>query len=287
MFNYLRLFRYLLIAGMVILALAACAGDSGGGDERDNNDSPGALSAPSDLQVSILDDDSVSLSWTDNANGEDGFEIQQSEDGVHFNVSYTVGGNTTNYTVDGLTSNVDYSFRVCAFDGSSDSAFSNIVVVTVGPLFNCEHRGTLTLHFTNDLPDIDETATVDVTMDQYGGVFFGSAILSYDAQETQGDFRIQRTGSLNIDPDGWYNDANPTVYIEVDENTTYQETLQTWYRDNGGQWQQVLNESLSGLWDGGLAFDFSEVIASGSSVSVVTGQGSAVWTLQLTPALVP
>lgn len=276
----IQLLRCLSIGAL--LGLIACAGGDNGVEDLP----PAAsLSAPSDLQAVVSDDDSIRLSWVDNSVGERGFEILQSDDGIHFDASYTVGGNATSYAVDGLAEQVDYSFRVRAFDDAGDSGFSDIVVISIGPLFQTHFTGTLTLHFSNDFPAIDESAAISAAVSEYGAVTFGSGTLSYDGEQTQGDFRIRRRGTLTIDPDGWYNDAGPEVYIEVDEHTTYQETLQTWYRDNSGQWVPVLDETVSGLWDGGLAFDFNAATMDGDTVSVVTGQGSAAWTLQLIAAI--
>ena len=61
---------------------------------------------------------------------EDGFKIEQSLDGRTFTQIATVGINVRSYSRPGLNSGTKYYFRVRAFHGGGDSAYSNVAVGT-------------------------------------------------------------------------------------------------------------------------------------------------------------
>jgi len=89
------------------------------------------LPAPSDLSVNTVSDSQIGLTWTDNADDEDGFIIQYSANGgSNFSDLVILGANTTHYIHSGLTSGTNYAYRVFSYNGSGNSAFSNTVHAT-------------------------------------------------------------------------------------------------------------------------------------------------------------
>lgn len=86
--------------------------------------------APTNLTHTAVTKDSITLSWTDNANNEEGFKIERKEtsSGV-FSVVGTVGPNETTYTNTGLTANTSYYYRISSHN-SAGSAYSNVIVVS-------------------------------------------------------------------------------------------------------------------------------------------------------------
>jgi hypothetical protein len=68
------------------------------------------------------------LSWTDNSNNETGFSIERcdGQNCTDFAPIATVGANVTSYPDTGLTPNTRYRYRVRAFNGVGNSAYSNI-----------------------------------------------------------------------------------------------------------------------------------------------------------------
>ena len=143
-----------------------------------------------------------------------------------------------------------------------------------------ESSGTLELHFTNEFPSFDASTQVSVDIREDGTVTFGTGTLTYGGEETMGEFRIKRSGTLTLEPNGTTAEIGDDLRIDVMENTTVNETLQTWVW-TGSDWMQTMNETITETWNGGLVFYRSEARAGGSTVQAVTGDGSVVWTLRL------
>jgi len=76
--------------------------------------------APSSLSATSSACDQIDLSWTDNSDNEDGFEIER--DGFFLT---TVNANVTSYSDTGLLENTTYSYRVRAYNDIGGSGYSN------------------------------------------------------------------------------------------------------------------------------------------------------------------
>ncbi len=89
------------------------------GNERTLPDLP---AAPSNLGFGSITNTSIQLTWTDNSNNEDGFEIHRSlSAGGTFNLVATIGPNLTSYNNMGLTEDTEYFYRVYAFNTGGSS----------------------------------------------------------------------------------------------------------------------------------------------------------------------
>ena len=87
-------------------------------------------SAPDMLTVSNTSSSSLELSWNDNSTDETGFKIEQSNSGGGFVEIASLGANTVNYSISGLTPNTNYSYRVLAYNDGGNSVYSNTVSET-------------------------------------------------------------------------------------------------------------------------------------------------------------
>jgi subtilisin family serine protease len=96
-----------------------CVTLSGGGQE------PDAPNPPSNLIAAATSSVQIDLAWTDNSDNETGFRIERSDDGVTFVQIDTVGANVTAYSDIGLQPNTTYWYRVRAYNGEGNSAYSN------------------------------------------------------------------------------------------------------------------------------------------------------------------
>jgi hypothetical protein len=93
---------------------------------------PPPPAAPSALTVTAKSASRIDLNWTDNAATEDGFRIERCTGVVNvtcvdanFAQIAQTGPNTTTYSDTGLSAATAYSYRVRAFNGAGNSAYSN------------------------------------------------------------------------------------------------------------------------------------------------------------------
>ena len=86
------------------------------------------LKNPSNLEVTKQEKESISLTWTDNADNESGYAIEYSTDNKTFTEMARVEANATSYVANGLTPEQAYYFRVRAFgEDGLYSHYSNVL----------------------------------------------------------------------------------------------------------------------------------------------------------------
>lgn len=85
----------------------------------------GILSAPSGLIATRISNSQINLSWSDNSNNETGFKIERKlgAGGTYSEIAI-VGANSTSYPNAGLADATVYYYRVRAYNGSGDSAYT-------------------------------------------------------------------------------------------------------------------------------------------------------------------
>ena len=86
---------------------------------------PDPPAAPTNLSANAPACDQIDLAWTDNADNESGFKIERSTDGSNFGEIDTVGANVTGYSDTTVSENTTYWYRVRAYNGAGNSAYSN------------------------------------------------------------------------------------------------------------------------------------------------------------------
>jgi hypothetical protein len=85
-----------------------------------------SIAAPTGLSATVVNGGRIDLNWTDNSTTEDGHKIERSPNGSSNWVQIgTVGPNVTSYSATGLTAYTIYYFRVRAYEGGSNSAYSS------------------------------------------------------------------------------------------------------------------------------------------------------------------
>jgi len=92
-----------------------------------------APAAPTSLTATAVSSSRINLAWTDNATNEAGFKIERSTDGVNFTQVATAGANARSYAATNLVASTTYTFRVRAYDGPNNSAYSNAAAATTQP----------------------------------------------------------------------------------------------------------------------------------------------------------
>ena len=80
--------------------------------------------APSDLIVEVMSQSVMQLSWTDNANNEDGYVVQISLNGSTWaNIATISTPNVNSYISTGLTSGTKYFYRIYAYNTGGNSEY--------------------------------------------------------------------------------------------------------------------------------------------------------------------
>jgi len=95
---------------------------------------PTRPAVPSSLSTSARSPTVIDLSWRDNSNDEDGFEIERQLQGRDWQRITTVDRNITNYTDTGLSPNTAYCYRVRAYNAAGSSDYSNTSCATTPSL---------------------------------------------------------------------------------------------------------------------------------------------------------
>jgi type 1 fimbria pilin len=94
-----------------------------------------APTAPDNLSAVAVSSTEIRLSWDDNADNEEGFEIERrSENETDFSPLDAVGADIVQYTDTGLSADTTYFYRVNAVNSRGSSGYSNIVSATTEPL---------------------------------------------------------------------------------------------------------------------------------------------------------
>lgn len=144
-------------------------------------------SAPSNLSVTAYSDTTISLSWSDNSNNENGFYVYRAQSSGSSTADYTrvadLASNTTSYQDTNLSRATTYYYRVSAYNAEGESSLSNEVNQTTNELLS----GTVTsgntaisganiyiIDTTNG--DLEATATTDVNGDYSAEVSTGLVV---------------------------------------------------------------------------------------------------------------
>jgi fibronectin type 3 domain-containing protein len=147
---------------------------------------PVAPAAPTVLNVSNIQSNQVTLTWSETSTAITGFTIQRSTDNIHWGNPVTVG-NVTTTNITGLLSNQTYYFQIQANNGSASSGFTS-----AGP-FN-----TLTTVATPTTVVVDNTAATTVgtwTASTLTPGFIGANYVS-DGNTNKGNSSITFTPNL-------------------------------------------------------------------------------------------
>ncbi len=99
---------------------------------------PPAPAAPSSLTAQVISPTQVNLAWADNSGDESGFRVERCQGAASSCVSFleigAVGANVTTFSDMNLAAGLTYTYRVRAYNGNGNSAFSNTAEATTTAL---------------------------------------------------------------------------------------------------------------------------------------------------------
>jgi alpha-tubulin suppressor-like RCC1 family protein len=130
----LVLIVFFLYIGIITISARGCKKSSNTKIVGSSNNSF-MINAPSGLTVTVVSSSQINLSWQDNSNNEDGFEIWRSTDGINYTLRFTLNADTISYSDTGFSWATTYYYRVRALNSIGDrSEWSNEVSVVLQPI---------------------------------------------------------------------------------------------------------------------------------------------------------
>ncbi len=115
-----------------IVTVSACGGNDGGGGNSGETDAPETVpDDPALIEATTLSESSITLTWDDNSDNEEGFRVERSlsPDGGFAEVA-TTGADEIIVNDNGLDSDTTYYYRVVAFNSVGDSGYSEVMGAT-------------------------------------------------------------------------------------------------------------------------------------------------------------
>lgn len=91
------------------------------------------LPKPTNLQGTVITENSIQLSWEDNAVSELGFKLERRIVGTSFSTITTLGANVESFldNTSGLFRGTSYEYRIKAFNSDGESNYSDILLITI------------------------------------------------------------------------------------------------------------------------------------------------------------
>lgn len=160
--------------------------------------------APTDFVISNYNEETrrATMTWTDNASNETGYDVQYSYDGVDWISAATLSANATTRVANGLTPGKTYYFRVAAFNAAGYSDWATVAF---------------------DVPAEGPDAPTDLVFGDYDASSKSVEFTWTDNSDDELGFRVQ----YSLDQTEWYavetTEANVTSHIATGlvEGRTY------------------------------------------------------------------
>lgn len=164
-------------------------------------------SPPTGMSGLVTGQTTANLSWTDNANNEDGFKVYRNLSGTDSLVGTRAvnnGTGNTTFALTGLTCSEEYKLYVKSYRSALESAASNIVTLVTDPcsptsVVAPSHTGqTVTINWTDNSTTPEETGfniyfgtTLKKTVSAHAGTgAMSTTITGLDCGSAYGDIRV-------------------------------------------------------------------------------------------------
>jgi uncharacterized protein (TIGR02145 family) len=160
--------RKKVLFGIVIVLISL---GSFGCSENNSGEISNLPTPVTNLKVLTVGANNVRLSWKDNSTNEIGFKIEFRSETSNYSLAGSTNSNDTSFTVQPLTANTTYYFRVYSFNSAGNSpTYSNIVSATticgvqIGTQFwSCKNLDTRFYRNGDPIPQASFTGWADLT----------------------------------------------------------------------------------------------------------------------------
>ena len=233
--------------------------------------------APSDLTISNVTINSIDLSWTDNADNDDGLEIERSGNGGDFLNLGTIVADLVSYSDIGLAPLTSYTYRVRAFNSVGSSSWSNetnaITHLVAQRAKLLASDGAAGDQFGNSVSISDSYAIIGALFDegQRGSVYM------FERGGTGTWQEVQKLTASEGDSEDFFGTAvsvsgSYTVIgaWQDEENGTWSGSAYVFERDGTGIWQEVQKLTAS---DAGVDNVFGSAVSVSGNYAVIGAPG--------------
>ncbi|MBN1674724.1 MAG: fibronectin type III domain-containing protein, partial [Kiritimatiellae bacterium] len=153
---------------------------------------PATPAAPDALAVTALSSTAIRVTWTDNSSNEDGFKIdrRQSGSGDWVRVAQTAA-DATAYTDAGLSAETHYYYKVKAFNGTGESAYTALAYTATpagGAVDDPIVKGATWKYRKGTAPPFGRTGAWLLAGYDDSGWSSGAAPFGYSSDTTEGPF---------------------------------------------------------------------------------------------------
>jgi len=158
---------------------------------------------PSNLQAIVVSSSQINLSWTDNSNDENGFNVERKTGaGGTYSVVYTAPPNTTTWSDTGLSAGTTYCYRVYAISSFGNSDYSNEVNAVGSDKWNL-----ISLTGNPSAREYHTAVWTGTEMIIWGGHAGSSRLNTGDRYNPSTDSWTPTSTGANVPSDRWFHTA--------------------------------------------------------------------------------
>jgi len=250
-----------------------------------SNTTSTSFPGPTNLTATAQNDTDILLEWEDNCSFEEGYRIEQQEDGGSWTQIADLAPNITQYTDAGLSYGLNYTYRVYAYTSSNQSGYAtsnststnlpdtptnltttaqNDTDILLEWMDNCSFEEGYRIERQEDSGNWTQIADLVPNITQYtdSGLSYGPnytyRVYAYTASNQSGYETSNSTSTSFPEPTNLTATAqnDTTILLEWIDNCSFEEGYRIERQEDGGSWTQIadLSADVTQYIDTGLSY---------------------------------